>query len=515
MSQFSDPLNVLGITLGTALSLHFLVRYAFRPSGPPLPPSPRSYPLIGHLLSMPRNNEHLGFTELGKKLKTNLFSLTVLGKTMVVLNSKEDAINLLQNKSGIYSDRPSFPMVTEPSLMDAGAVTSALPYNDHWRKSRRLMHPWLHKQAVESFHDSQQHGARLLIQRLMSCNHNSSESVYHEVFTALSSTLLRSIYGYQIHGADDPLLKEASQFGQNLSSAAMPTNFLVNVFPILRHVPTWFPGAGWKRVAHQWRKQKEDTMAALFNATKEEVASGNYYPSIIASSLADPTILGVSQEKMDKYLSNIGITLHVGGAETTSNVILIFLIAMMLYPETQRKAQSEIDRVTGGTRLPEVEDRQHVPYTNRLIQEILRWCPIVPLGIPHATSQDDLYQGFGIPKGTIIIGNIWAMSRDEKVYSNPHIFDPDRFLDPSVPPLPVFGFGRRECPGNHFAHSSVFIIIASLLATFNVTMPKDANGNEVVPVLAAKNSIISHPDEFQVKLEPRSDNRIHSIQTEV
>ncbi|CEL55993.1 O-methylsterigmatocystin oxidoreductase OS=Aspergillus flavus GN=ordA PE=3 SV=2 [Rhizoctonia solani AG-1 IB] len=463
---------------------------------------------------MPKDNEHLGFIELGEKLKTNLLSLTILGQTMVILNAKEDALNLLQDKSGIYSSRPSFPMVEEPSLLDAGAVTSALPYNDYWRKSRRLMHRWLHRQAVKSFHESQQHEARLLIQRLLSRRHYSSEFVYLEIFTALSCTLLRSVYGYQIRSRDDPLLKAASQFGQNLSSAAMPTNFLVNVFPLLCYVPVWLPGAGWKRVAQRWRKQKEDTMTALFNKTKEDVASGDYYPSIIASLLADPTTVGLLGKKTEEYLSNIGITLFVGGAETTSNVVLVFLIAMMLYPETQRRAQTEIDELIGTTRLPVMEDRQQLPYTSCLIQEVLRWCPIVPLGIPHATNQEDLYQGFRIPKGAMIIANIWAMSRDEKTYTNPEVFDPDRFLDPSVPPLPAFGFGRRECPGNHFAESSLFIIVTSLLATFNIITPKDASGNEVTPILTARNSIIYHPNEFELKLELRSNDRIQSILAE-
>ncbi|CAE6404443.1 hypothetical protein ACGC1H_002047 [Rhizoctonia solani] len=516
MSDLNHLLKALGITLGAALSLGLLVQQVLESSKPPLPPSPRSYPFIGHLLSMPQSNQHLGFIKLGKQLKSDIFSLRVFGQTMIVLNSVEEANKLLQNRSAIYSGRPPAPMLTEPSLLDAAGLVSIAGYNERWRKSRRIMHPWLHKQAVESFHHSQQTEARMLLQRLihMSETSLSSEVFYHEVFTALSGTLLRSIYGYQISGRDDPFLKEAIQLVRNLSDAVMPTNFLVNIFPGLRYVPSWFPGAGWKRVAQAWKEQKERTMMGLFSKTKESVDSGSYESSMIASSLVDAEKLGLSPEEVIDYLSYAGITLYLGGAETTSNILLIFAIAMMLYPEVQHKAQVEIDNLIGDSRLPVMDDRHRLPYTDRLIQEILRWCPVIPTGVPHALTDNDIYEGFRMPKGAIVFANIWAMSRNEKVYNKPEEFNPDRFLDPSVPLCPVFGFGRRECPGNHFADSSIFIIIASLLAVFDVKIPKNFIGEEIVPELTSKNTMIYHPDEFQMRLEPRSARHAYLVDTQ-
>ncbi|EUC56369.1 cytochrome P450 family protein [Rhizoctonia solani AG-3 Rhs1AP] len=492
MSDLNHSLKTLGITLGAAVSLGLLVQRVLEYYKPPLPPSPRSYPFIGHLLSMPQSNQHLGFIELGKQLKSDIFSLRVLGQTMIVLNSVEVANKLLQNRSAIYSDRPRAPMLTEPSLLDASGLVSITGYNERWRKSRRLMHPWLNKQAVESFHHSQQAEARMLLQRLIHSSETSlsSEVLYYEVFTALSGTLLRSIYGYQISGRDDPFLREAIQLVHNLSDALMPTNFLVNIIPSLRYVPSWFPGAGWKRVTQAWREQKERTMMGLFSKAKESIDSGSDEPSMIASSLVGAEELGLSPEEVTDYLSYAGITVYLGGAETTSNIFLIFAIAMMLYPEEQRKAQMEIDDLIGDSRLPVMNDRHMLPYTNRLIQEILRWCPVTPTGVPHALTDNDTYEGFRMPTGAIVFANTWAMSRNEKVYKKPEEFNPDRFLDPSVPPCPVFGFGRRECPGNHFAESSIFIIIASLLAVFNVRIPKNARGEDIVPELTSKNTMI-------------------------
>ena len=99
-------------------------------------------------------------------------------------------------------------------------------------------------------------------------------------------------------------------------------------------------------------------------------------------------------------------------------------LAMGLYPEVQKKAQAEIDAVVGPDRLPEIEDRPSLPYINALIKELMRWNLVVPLGesfyhvlllviltgsegFPHMATNDDEYDGYYIPKGTIIFGNGW------------------------------------------------------------------------------------------------------------
>jgi hypothetical protein len=100
-----------------------------------------------------------------------------------------------------------------------------------------------------------------------------------------------------------------------------------------------------------------------------------------------------------------------------------FFLAMTLHPEFQKKAQAEIDRVIGTERLPTLDDREHLPYTDALVKEVLRWQTVTPQGnvpsarvhyrsdgrsgLPHALQEDDVYDGYLIPKGTICIPNIW------------------------------------------------------------------------------------------------------------
>lgn len=80
---------------------------------------------------------------------------------------------------------------------------------------------------------------------------------------------------------------------------------------------------------------------------------------------------------------------------------------MTLFPGPQQKAQEEIDSVIGASRLPLASDRSNLPYTDALVKELLRWQPIAPMGLPHASSDDDVVEGYFIPKDALLLPNIW------------------------------------------------------------------------------------------------------------
>ncbi|KAF8596887.1 cytochrome P450 [Ceratobasidium sp. AG-I] len=467
-----------------------------------LPPSPQSHPLFGHLLSMPTEFEHLGFAEIGKQLGSNIFSLTTFGTTIVVLNNAEDATNLLEKRSAIYSDRACPPMLAEQSLMDWGGFGSLVGYNDRWRKYRRLMNPWLHKKAPDNFRPSQTEEARFFLQRLLDKHeeYDSSEDLANQVYRTVAATVLRSVYGYQLKDLDDPFVVEARTAMDNLTKAFLASNFMVNVVPALVHVPDWFPGTSWKQTAREWKKQKEDVIQKTYSWAKARHVDGSSEQSIIDTMIDQAPSLGLSEEKADDYIQYIAITLLSGGTDTTASTLMSFFLAMLLFPEVKANAQKEIDKVIGFDRLPSLEDQERLPYVSRVVQEVLRWLPVTPLAVPHVCFKDDLYQGYTIPKGTVM-----AMTRDPNVYKNPETFNPDRFLDPSVPPSPVFGWGRRRCPGVHFAEASLFITIASFLATFDIDMAKDKHGKEIVPSTKVINAIVIQPVPFKFRLTPRSE----------
>ena len=76
---------------------------------------------------------------------------------------------------------------------------------------------------------------------------------------------------------------------------------------------------------------------------------------------------------------------------------------MAMHPEIQKKARDELDTIVGPGRLPTFEDKECLPYIQAIFLECMRWMPAGPLGVAHVLSSDDYYDGYFIPKGTIII----------------------------------------------------------------------------------------------------------------
>jgi cytochrome P450 len=187
------------------------------------------------------------------------------------------------------------------------------------------------------------------------------------------------------------------------------------------------------------------------------------------------------------------VRLSAPGAETTSAVLAWWILAMVTYPEVQKRAQAELDAVVGRTRTPTFADLQHLPYIRAMVKEALRWRPVDPVGLPHLSTEDDWYDGMFIPKGTIVIANVWHLNRDPELYgADAAHFNPTRFLDASgnVGPCPpetkeeghvTYGFGRRVCLGKHVANNSLFIDIAMTLWACNIGPGKDERGN-VIPI---------------------------------
>lgn len=102
------------------------------------------------------------------------------------------------------------------------------------------------------------------------------------------------------------------------------------------------------------------------------------------------------------YVQSIQVHLTLLEMKTVA-AIQSFFLAMVLYPDVQKKAQAELDAVVGLNRLPGFEDLNSLPYVSALIKECTRWKMVSPLGVPHYTTENDEYRGYHIAKGTVVI----------------------------------------------------------------------------------------------------------------
>jgi cytochrome P450 len=204
------------------------------------------------------------------------------------------------------------------------------------------------------------------------------------------------------------------------------------------------------------------------------------------------------------------LALYLGGADTTVSSIMTFFLAMIVFPEIQKKAQEEIDRVIGSDRLPVSADRDSLPYIEAMMKETHRWHQVLPMCLPHSSTEEDTYKGYRIPKGSILLPNNWWFTHDPAVYPDPMTFRPERHITTAThkaEPDPrnfIFGYGRRICPGRYVADNALFITIAQSLAVFKIEKPVE-NGKTVEPEVKFEPGTISHPMPFRTSIKPRSE----------
>ncbi|KZP30151.1 cytochrome P450 [Athelia psychrophila] len=464
------------------------------------PPGPRGLPLIGNLLDMPTSHEWVQYRKWSKEFKSDIIYLNICGASMVVTNTLESTVDLLEKRSSKYSGRARMPMLAE--LCGWGWSFALMPYGDTWRAQRRLAAKGFGGQtSVSRYNPAFTRGAHGLLRRLLETPEVWNEHLHHQA----GAMMMEVSYGFEALSQNDPFIDTADKAFEAVAAVGISGAFLVDAMPFLKHVPSWFPGAGFKQKAKQWKRHADDTVNAPLEALKVNIAKGVAKPSFALRCLQDmdPNVDTAIQESVIK-----------GSAATiVPSFLETFILAMLQNPAVQRCAHAELDSVLGPDHLPTFDDMPALPYLSAIIKECHRWQVVVPLAIPHMLTEDDEYGGWFLPSGTIVVPNSWAILNDPEVYPEPSVFNPERFLkdgkiNPDVPDpeLASFGYGRRVCPGRRVASSFAWLSAGYILTSFHVGKATGSDGKLIEPTGNYVAGLVRHPEAFQCKFTPRSDD---------
>lgn len=176
-------------------------------------------------------------------------------------------------------------------------------------------------------------------------------------------------------------------------------------------------------------------------------------------------------------------------------------------PDVLRRIQAEIDTVVGRGRLPELDDRARLPYTEAALRETLRLRTIIPSGFPHRALRDTRLGGFDVPRGAFVVTNLQAAHWDAAQYGDDALrFRPERFLDAHTGELRLgsdttlpFGAGKRLCAGETFSRNMLFVLSAALAQNFDARVEEGWSPD----VDELRTGIVSVPAEMWVRFEPR------------
>jgi cytochrome P450 len=154
-------------------------------------------------------------------------------------------------------------------------------------------------------------------------------------------------------------------------------------------------------------------------------------------------------------------------------------------PNVMQKAQAEVRHNLKGKPKVTEDDLANLKYLRLIIKETMRLHPAGPLLLPREATEACKILGYDIPKGTTVLINAWAISRDPKHWEDPEDFKPERFESGIVDfkgtnfEYTPFGSGRRICPGMIFAEANMEIVLATLLYHFDWELPGGAKVEEV------------------------------------
>ncbi|KLO13432.1 cytochrome P450 [Schizopora paradoxa] len=452
--------------------------YLWRRRTPRRPPGPKRLPIIGSLLQMPSTSLWEKALEW-RRSYGDLVYLENLGKPMLIINSYEAAVELLGDRSSKYSSRPHLVMAIDMEGWGWNLVMA--PYDDRLRKGRAYQHRFFNSRETANLLGAQLSEARRAVKNIL----ENPSKYKEEISRLLGGLIMLNVYGHRIT-SDDRFVKLGVSTVEYVGGTEK--YFWLDFFPLLKYLPGWFPGVNFPRVAKEARKVSHALLHEPHDVTKRRFQEGTSKECMTTILLAENTREDGSIFEEDQ-IREAAASAFAGGVHTTSTAIMTFVLGMLKNPKAQRLGQSEIDRVVGFDRLPTFEDKDNLPYVQAICEEVLRYASVAPLGFPHYSTEDDVYQGYHIPAGTTVMPNQWAMSYNPEVHEEPFAFRPERWLPREdgketnrvLPHNYSFGFGRRACVGQKWAEHLLFITAATFLATCNIEKEIGNDGKPIEP----------------------------------
>ncbi|EFX05422.1 cytochrome p450 monooxygenase [Grosmannia clavigera kw1407] len=477
-----------------------------------LPPGPPTLPLIGNLHQMPTKEAHLQFQKWAKEYGP-VYSLILGTKPMIVLSSDVDVKDMLDRRSGIYSDRPD--MFIAQKIASGNLRLVVMRYGDNWRMIHKIVHNILNIKAAVTYVPYQDLENKIFLESLL----DSPDDLLHHIRRFTYSLSTQMIFGYRCVNNRDPNLLQLftcfEHWGKLSNSSSAQT---ADLFPILQRLPSWIaPNVSYAKKLHAVEKE---LYVSHWMRSKMALENGTGLPCFCNDFYRAQTVEKFSDDAAG-YMSG---SLLEAGSDTTASTLYGFILALLVWPEVQAKLHEEIDRVVGPDRMPTIDDCESLPYVRCCIKESLRWMPTVILGVPHAVIREDYYKGWRIPKGSTVINNVWAIHMDPDRCPNPRVFNPDRFKDDHTTLYQsavgdttkrdnfVFGTGRRLCQGIHIAERSLFLGISRLAWSFTLSPAKDSLGQPwKYDTETFVGGISVQPQDYPCIITPRSAEKAEII----
>ncbi|XP_076808222.1 cytochrome P450 2U1-like [Clavelina lepadiformis] len=482
---------------------------------PNSPPGSNGFPLLGAILSLTSFPQR-ALTKLGKKYGP--IYMVYFGNTAVVVLGNPEIAHEAFAKNDCFNDRPQ----TIPILC-SGKGLIMINASDFQREQRRFN---LHALREFGMGRKKLEGRLVDVSRQLCktiddlCGNSGTSKPFpinEMIYQSISSVISYIIFNHDVTVDDEvfgSLLKEMTETKKE--------NILSGVLmfaPKLKYLPFF---------SKMWRKSGE-FRDKIEEKIKEEVLShqkshdrnnprdfidcflnemNNFSSSKSSGQINKNCDQSDEMNRSYSWQSSSSFTigqlissvrdLFMAGTETTASTICWIILFLSHYQDVQEKMQKEIDEVLGQSGVPSMDVLEKLPYVRVVLQEVSRLRPTVPLSVPHMASRDAILNGYVIPKGAIILTNIWGIQHDESRWPEPEKFLPERHLDNDgkfnkSSNWMIFNLGLRNCLGQQLAKMELFIATVSLFQKFSFALPPGTT-----PDMEGEPQVTLRPNLFEV-----------------
>ncbi|ELK24109.1 Cytochrome P450 2G1 [Myotis davidii] len=346
----------------------------------------------------------------------------------------------------------------------------ALANGERWRILRRFSLTILRDFGMgkRSIEERIQEEAGFLLEELRKTKGAPTEPTFF-LSRTVSNVISSVVFGRRFDYEDKMFLKLLQMINGSFIEMSTPWAQLYDMYSgIMQYLP------GRHNRVYYLIEELKDFIASRVKINEESLDPQN------PRDFIDCFLIKMHQDKNNPHtefnLKNLVLTtlnLFFAGTETVSSTLRYGFLLLMKHPEVEAKIHEEIDQVIGPHRIPSVDDRVKMPYTDAVIHEIQRLTDIVPMGVPHNVIRDTNFRGYILPKGTDVFPLLGSVLKDPKYFRYPDAFYPQHFLDEKgrfkkneafVP----FSSGKRICLGEAMARMELFLYFTSVLQNFSL-----------------------------------------------
>jgi cytochrome P450 len=433
------------------------------PYTPPYPPRPAYVPGPFELLRVGARNTLAVWPAAA--FARDFSRRKLFRRHLVICNTPETvAYVFVERHENFQRKSPQHRFALRPLLGDGLFVSDGAL----WKERRRVVAPVTHtarlpdlapaisEAAAEKARAWAQHPPGKPIDILAEMGHLTAEIICRTIFgRALGADAARSVVaGFADYQRSVGQLDILSLFG----------------------LPDWLPrpvGLRTRAAAKRIHRVVDGLIADILDSGREEAS--------LIRAMAEARVPGTDAPMDRRAFRNEAIVLFMAGHETTANTLAWALFILTQDGDSAARLWAELDTVLAG-RTATLADVPALPFTRAVIEETLRLYPPVPILSREALGPDEIL-GKPITRGDIVIVSPWLLHRNPKLWDQPDVFLPDRFMPtaprPSRHSYIPFSIGPRVCTGQHLGLTEAIICLATLFQAFALEL---VPGTEVMPL---------------------------------